>query len=119
MVCPVVKLSKIMGRKWSIPVFEEIAFEKFNGFNSFISRFPNITPRILSRQLKEMEDEDLIKKTFVKKQNQNITKYMLTAKGKEMQKIILEIKKWNMRWNKTSDTCLHTACSECQSSQKI
>jgi DNA-binding HxlR family transcriptional regulator len=115
MVCAVVKTSKIVGRKWSIPIFEEIVLGKFDGFNSFLSKSGgDITPRILSRQLKELEEEGIIKKVSQKKDRQTITRYVVTPKGREIHNLIIDIKKWNIKWNKTPEVCLSTSCADCK-----
>jgi len=96
------------------PIIEEIELEKFTSFNSFIKKSRNMTPRILSIQLKELGSAGLIKKE-AQAASRKTTRYKLTAKGQEMHKIITEIKKWNIRWNKAPASCISTACTECDS----
>ncbi len=108
MACPVIQSSHIIGRKWSIPLIEEIALNDFNGFNNFLEK-SKITPRILSMQLKELENTGVIKK----KNSNAKTKYVLTEKGHELHNIITEIKRWNLRWGDVPESCLSTPCTEC------
>lgn len=113
MVCRVVESSHIIGKKWSIPVIEEIAFGKFDGFNKFLARTKDITPRTLSLQLKELEHSGVIAKQN-DPDSQNTATYVLTKKGLELHRIIIEIKKWNVGWNAVSEKCLKNTCTECR-----
>jgi len=113
MVCRVVESSHIIGKKWSIPVIEEIAFGKFDGFNKFLVRTKDITPRTLSLQLKELEHLGVIAKQN-SPDSQNTATYALTKKGLELHRIIIEIKKWNVRWDAVSEQCLKNTCAECR-----
>jgi len=112
MVCPVIESSRIISKKWSIPVMEEIALGNFDGFNRFLDKTEGITPRILSMCLQELVNAGLIKKRTYDKRNK--TGYNLTQKGLEMHTIIAGIKKWNIRWGNVSASCLNTACTECR-----
>ncbi len=112
--CGVIKSSHLVGKKWSIPILEEIALGNFEGFNKFLAKSKDITPKILSMQLKEMESIGLIAK-----RGNGATKYTLTAKGVEFYKIIKSVKKWNIRWNKASEKCLKTSCIECPIFSKL
>ena len=113
MSCPVIESSRIIGKKWSIPIVQEIALGKFCGFNRFMSKAGNITPRILSKQLKELEDAGLIKKITKRHSNSQLTEYALTKKGLEFHKIIRELKKWSRKWDNTPENCLKIVCTEC------
>lgn len=109
-MCRVVESSHVIGKKWAIPVIEEIAFGRFEGFNRFLSKTRGITPRTLSLQLKELENSGVIAKI----NGQNAATYRLTKKGLELHGIITEIKKWNVRWNAVPERCLKNTCTECQ-----
>ncbi len=112
MACPVIESSHIIGKKWSIPIIEDIALGKFNGFNNFLSRL-YVTPRILSMQLRELERSGIIKKRKYNDSSTHTTNYTLTEKGQELHNIINEIKRWNARWGAVPDSCLSTPCAEC------
>ena len=90
MICPVLNINHILGRKWAIILLNEINLNKFKGFNQFIKK-SKMTPRTLSKQLKELEETNLIEK---KDDN-----YFLTVKGKELIKITDKIKEWNIKYN--------------------
>src|SRR3989338_9680625 len=110
MACPVFDSSHILGRKWSVMVFEEIAMNRFKGFNQFLKKSRNITPKVLSMQLKELEGAKLIRKKTVVSGGRNITQYNLTEKGQEFHRLIVDLKEWNIKWNSVPKACLNTSC---------
>lgn len=112
MSCSVLNSSHLLGKKWAIPIIEEIALGKFEGFNKFAARIGDITSTRLSEQLKELETLGLIKK--MPSDESNTTKYSVTEKGMDLHHLIGEIKTWNIKWGKVPETCLTTACTECQ-----
>ena len=98
MGCPVIESSHIIGKKWSIPIIEEIALNEFRGFNNFLAKMENMTPKILSMQLKELEHADVVKKKIYNNGNVSVTSYILTEKGYDLHEIVTEIKRWNIKW---------------------
>lgn len=112
MRCQVIETTHTLGKKWSIPVIEEIALNKFSGFNKFIAK-TGVTPRVLSAYLKELETAGLIRKKLSVHKNGMATAYALTEKGAEFHNLIRKLKRWNIKWDHVPDFCLHTPCSEC------
>lgn len=108
MQCPVLNSTHMIGKKWSLPILEEIAFGNFHSFNGFIKKSGSITPRVLSNQLKELENAGL-----VKKKNGIMATYILTDKGIELHKLIAKMKKWDMKWNNAHVSCAQTPCTSC------
>ncbi len=96
------------GSKWFLPVFQEIYLGKFTGFNDFLKK-SGTTPRILSKQLKEMESEGIIKRGEGKK-----TLYSITKKGEELKQLIDTTKKFNIKWGHVSDSCIAASCVGCE-----
>ena len=109
MACPVFGSSHLLGKKWVIPIVEELALGSFLGFNRFVSAAFGITPRVLSMRLSEMESAGLIVKTPTNGQ----TRYTLTGKGLELHELITDIKKWNVKWNSIAEECVRIPCTRC------
>lgn len=111
MICKFLELTHMFGKKWKIAIIEEIAFGKFEGFNSFLERSNKITPRVLSLELKELESNGFIRR----KQGNRKTDYVLTKKGAEAHNLIIQLKKWAMKWAKnTPSDCPEKSCLVCQ-----
>lgn len=119
MKCPVAESSRIIGKKWAIPLLEEIAYGKFLGFNKFLAKSKGLGPAILAMKIKELEKARLIKKLGPDHNNKMAAKYELTEKGMELYNLIVEIKKWNIKWNNAPDLCIQKPCTECPDYQAI
>ena len=78
MKCSVIDGSHVLGKKWTVPIMQELFFKKKQEFNE-LSRSLNVTPKILSRRLNELESRGLIEKRQVGKESS----YRLTRKGAE------------------------------------
>lgn len=108
MVCAVIDSSHLIGKKYSVVIIEEIALNSFQGFNAFL-RKAEITPRTLSLHLRDLEKSGIV----TKNNNGGKSEYNLTDKGKDLHRVILSIKKWNIKWGNVPNKCLTTPCTEC------
>ena len=87
--CPVDQSLKLFSKKWHILIIRDLFFGK-NRFKDFKEDKPNLSNKVLTECLKELESNELIgKKTF--EDNHKATEYYLTSEGKRMNKIIYEI----------------------------
>ena len=93
--CPVAKASDILGERWTVLILRELLLgsTRFNDFQRGLSR---ISPTLLSKRLKGLEEKGLI----VRKRSagQERHEYHLTACGRELEPIIEHLAKWGMRW---------------------
>jgi len=113
MSCEVIESSHMLGKKWSIPLIEEVAHREIYSFNRLVKKAHGATPRIISMQLKELEKSGIIKKEFRAQDNRKFAAYSLTKKGTELQRVINGMKAWNVKWNRVPEFCLNTPCLEC------
>lgn len=111
MPCPVIEASNILGKKWTVPIIEDIALGNFIGFNDFARRIKSITSTRLSGHLKELEASGMIRKLPARQGS--TTRYALTEKGASFHRLIQEIKQWSIRWNDVPSFCLAASCAEC------
>lgn len=87
--CPVEESLKLFSRKWHIQIIRDLFFGK-NRFKDFKEDKPDLSNKVLTDCLKDLESNGLIgKKTF--EDNSKATEYYLTDDGKRMNKIIYEI----------------------------
>jgi len=93
--CPVAKASEILGERWTILVLRELLLgtTRFNDFQRALSR---MSPTLLSKRLKGLEERGLI----VRKRSpgQERHEYQLTACGRELAPVIEHLAVWGMRW---------------------
>jgi len=97
--CPIYRTFRIIGKKWSLQLLQEICVN--NGrrrFNQFKESLYWITPRVLSKRLREMEKEGLIERKIFSKEIPVRVEYVLTKKGSELDEVIKKARMWGMKW---------------------
>lgn len=89
--CPVSKTIKVMGGKWKAMLLYSI-HKKVNRFSLMYNWIEDISKKVLAQQLKEMENDKLIKKAVYP----HIPKveYTLTPKGESLMPIIELMYNW-------------------------
>ena len=95
--CPVAKAAEILCEKWVILVLRELMMGSTR-FGQLRSGLPKISPSILSRRLKTLEEQSIILRT--KKTNSNGYEYHLTESGEELRPIVLGFGSWGHKWAK-------------------
>jgi DNA-binding HxlR family transcriptional regulator len=93
--CPVELSLDILNRKWVLQIICDMFFGKTR-FIEFKEGRPELSNKALSRSLKFMEEQDLIKKVV---DDANI-EYFLTEKGKSLNKIIYYLVEYTLDNNK-------------------
>ena len=99
--CPVAKAAEILCEKWVILVLRELMMGSTR-FNDFRRGLPRISPTILSRRLKTLEEQGVIYRE--QKENRGSYEYRLTESGEELRPIILGFGTWGHRWAKNKIT---------------
>ena len=93
--CPVAKASDILGERWTMLILRELLLgtTRFNDLQRGLSR---ISPTLLSKRLKQLEEKSLL----VRKRTpgQDRYEYQLTACGRELEPVIEQLAVWGMRW---------------------
>ena len=111
--CPVFNVASILGKKWTIVLIHEITFNGDKGFNFLFKRMRKISPKVLSRRLEELEKLRIIEREVISHSKPLRTKYVLTEKGEELQRIIADIKVWNMKYSDIRLECNNKECVKC------
>ena len=87
--CPMELVVNLIRKKWVIHIIRDLFFGKTR-FHEFKEGKPDISNKVLSNCLKEMEKNGLIHKIVDKIDKKNV-KYKLTEKGKSLNKVLYEI----------------------------
>jgi DNA-binding HxlR family transcriptional regulator len=90
--CPVAMASEVLSSRWTFLVI----FEMLHGsrrFNEIRRGVPRMSPTLLSKRLKELEQAGLIERV----QN-GVTEYRLTNSGRELEPVIEALGHWATRW---------------------
>jgi DNA-binding HxlR family transcriptional regulator len=73
----------------------------------------DITPKVLSQRLKELESQDLITKNIDATSIPIKAEYDLTESGKDLIGVIQQFKCWALKWKIDNKVCEHMDCSNC------
>ena len=87
--CPIDETLKLFNKKWQILIIRDLFFGK-NRFKDFKEDYPDLSNKVLTECLKELESNGLIGKRTLE-DNPNVTIYYLTEEGKRTNKIIYEL----------------------------
>lgn len=114
MNCTIYETLDYLAKRWSLLIILEIhKGDNTLRYSEIKKRLKNITPKILSARLKELEEHGLIKKDVDASSFPIKCTYSLTGSGKDMIKIIKDIKGWALKWNIKNKKCKSTDCSNC------
>ncbi len=86
------KAFDILGKKWSGLVLFSL-LEKPKRFTDIRRDIPDLSDRVLTERLRELESLDLIKRNVYTRIPVKV-EYELTKKGRELEKSLLEIRIW-------------------------
>ncbi|WP_297980515.1 helix-turn-helix domain-containing protein [uncultured Methanobrevibacter sp.] len=87
--CPVELAMGLINKKWVIQLLRDMFFG-VSRFNEFKEGKPNLSNKVLSNCLKEMEANGLIKRIVDDSDTLNI-EYQLTEKGLALNKVLYEL----------------------------
>ncbi len=113
--CTIYRSYDIIGKKWSLLVLFELYRHNVTEkrYSQIKRALPDITPKLLSLRLKELEKQGLITKKIDAKTFPVKSIYALTPAGIEFIDIIKSLKKWSLKWHVKSAHCTSTDCRYC------
>lgn len=88
-VCPVDRTLNLINKKWNIQIIRDLFFGKKH-FKDFKESNPNLSNKVLSNCLKELEEHGIIEKQVLNTTPIS-TEYQLTEYGRSMNRIIYEL----------------------------
>lgn len=86
--CPVNETLKIISGKWHLLIIRDLFFGK-KRFKEFKKDKPNLSNKVLTECLKDLESNGLISKTNL--DDSKITEYSLTEEGRRINRILYEL----------------------------
>ncbi|MGE2815730.1 winged helix-turn-helix transcriptional regulator [Mycobacterium heidelbergense] len=91
----------ILTRRWAPTVLRALVTGP-KRFGEIAAAIPDMTDKLLSQRLKDLEDEGLIER-FLGDGRPARVEYRLTEKGVELGDILLDINLWALKWIDLSD----------------
>lgn len=98
MIRPVTDALEVLNGKWKLPIIISLSFGN-KRFSEMAREIPKITDRMLSKELRELEMNQLVKRT-VYDTIPVVVEYSLTDYGDSLDKVIGELRKWGMQHRK-------------------
>jgi DNA-binding HxlR family transcriptional regulator len=95
---PIRDTLQILNGKWKLPILFSLMFENLR-FKDLERDIKGITPKMLAKELKDLETNQLIQKTYVGRR-EDIVQYAITPYGRTLKKIIVEIEMWGVKHRK-------------------
>jgi DNA-binding HxlR family transcriptional regulator len=90
--CPTEHTVKVIGGSWKIPMVYYL-FDKTRRYSEFQRRLQGISPRMLSKQLRELERDGIIQRTVYAQVPPKV-EYALTPLGRSLIPIVQALYTW-------------------------
>jgi DNA-binding HxlR family transcriptional regulator len=94
-ICPVEFTVNMVGGKYKLNILYQLAIHDVMRFNELRRELSNITPRTLTRQLRELESDGLINRQVYPEIPPKV-EYSISETGKSLSSILLQIEKWGL-----------------------
>lgn len=91
--CTVARGAEVLCDRWTPLVVRELLCGSTQ-FNEIRRGLPRISPTVLARRLRELEDFGVVRRT----QSGRATSYTLTPAGEELRPIVMALGHWGARW---------------------
>ena len=97
-IIPVRDALDILSGKWKLPIIIALSFGN-RRFSQLAKQIPGITDKMLSKELRDLEMNELVKRT-VYDTVPVIVEYSMTPYGKTLEKLIEELQAWGLQHRK-------------------
>jgi DNA-binding HxlR family transcriptional regulator len=97
-IIPVRDALDILSGKWKLPIIIALSFGH-RRFSQLAKQIPGITDKMLSKELRELEMNELVKRT-VYDALPVVVEYSMTPYGKTLEKLLDELQAWGIQHRK-------------------
>ncbi len=94
--CPVEITLALLGNKWKVLILREL-FKGTKRFGELSRGVPNISQKMLTQQLRQMEEDDLVSRKIYPEVPPRV-EYSLTDIGKSLSPILDAMHKWGAKY---------------------
>ena len=99
-ICPVRNVVARFGNKWALLVILVLSENEPIRYNDLLRKIPDISSRMLSNTLKTLEADALVDRNYYQEVPPRV-EYALTATGRSLVPIILQLTEWAQKNMKT------------------
>lgn len=93
--CTIAKAIDIIGTKWTFLIIRDLLIEGTLRFSDLLKSLEGISPKTLALRLRELEEHELVTRTIYPEVPPRV-EYTLTEKGKQMEAILIELKRFGI-----------------------
>lgn len=93
--CPIAKTLDVIGTKWTFLIIRDLLIEGTMRFSDLLKSMDGISPKTLSLRLKTLENHGILKKKVFPEVPPRV-EYTLTEKGKRLEGIFIELKRFGL-----------------------
>lgn len=93
--CPIAKTLDVIGTKWTFLIIRDLLIEGTMRFSDLLKSMNGISPKTLSLRLKTLEDHVILNKKVFPEVPPRV-EYTLTDKGKQLEGIFIELKRFGL-----------------------
>lgn len=98
MMLPIRDALDILNGKWKLAIIVSLTFGN-KRFRQMTKEIPGITDKMLSKELKDLEMNHLIKRTLFDEYPPRV-EYSITDHGRTLEKVLLELSEWGRKHRK-------------------
>ena len=93
--CPIAKTLDVIGTKWTFLIIRDLLIEGTMRFSDLLKSMDGISPKTLSLRLKVLEDHEILERKVFPEVPPRV-EYTLTEKGKRLEGIFIELKRFGL-----------------------
>jgi DNA-binding HxlR family transcriptional regulator len=95
LILPIRDALDVISGKWKLPIIASLTFGN-KRFKQISKELNGITDKVLSKELKDLEANQLIKRT-VYDDYPPVVEYSITEHGQSLTKVLLELREWGSK----------------------
>jgi len=103
--CPVAMAAEILCTRWTMLLLREL-LSGTSRFNDLRRGVPRMSPALMSRRLKELEEAGIVERKRTRDGNESFD-YRLTQAGRELEPLVTAFGVWGHRWIETRVSLEH------------
>jgi DNA-binding HxlR family transcriptional regulator len=112
--CPTLTFLHVLGKKWTVPILELLyPADGPLQFNEMQHLLVDITPKNLSKSLKELSNAKIIRRAEVRNNGARFTEYSLTEAGKSAEQLVKAAKQFGICTYNMNEYCMNRQCHLC------
>ncbi len=113
--CTVYITMEYLSKKWAILILHQLSKgEEWKRFSDIKNAMKEVTPKVLTERLKELESEGLIEKRVDTSCVPMKSEYRLTPMSWELMDVVHQLKMWALKWKIDNPACGRLDCRLCR-----